>query len=339
MSHSSGIPVSSDFLDKFGSSKSSPDIRAIKGIIEDDSVNLSETLPASDSITQDFEQLKTIAEGNQPSYFLFRLDTENKHGYEWLVIPFVPDTAKIKRRMLYGSTLETLKRQLGQQHFASEMHLTDISEFKAATLSQWLNLKSKSLEEQQADVMTESEKKIKEESGLEVSATGSNVHGVSFPLDDDGKNALRDFAQSKVSLVSLGIDISGERIILSDSASDVSVDQLPSNISSNEPRFTFYRFSYEHEGESKNAVFFIYSCPEASRIKTRMIYSTTKGAAIMYGNAFEIEPDKKIEVTDADELNHTFLYEYLHPPKTTKKRFRKPARPGKGRARLIRKQE
>lgn len=337
MSHSSGIPASSEVSETFTSARSGSDIRALKISIENDQLVLKDKLTASNSEIEDFGKLSGLAQEGVPNYFVFRLESENKFGYEWLLVPFVPDGCKVKQRMIYGSTQEALKRELGQQYFAGEMHLTAISELCQDTLSQWLTQKNKSLAEQQSEVMTETEKQLKQESSLEVGSTSSsNVHGVSFPLDDAGQEALKKFSQGQNSFVSLGLDIPGERITLSDSAPEIGIEDLVSRISSDEPRFTFYRFAYDHEGEAHDSTFFIYSCPDASPIKTRMVYSTTKGSALLYGKAFDIEPEKKIEVTDLEDLTHKYLYEYLHPPKVEKKRFRKPARPGKGKARLIR---
>jgi hypothetical protein len=44
------------------------------------------------------------------------------HGYDWLLISFVPDGSPVKARMLYASTLALLKRELGTSYFSDELH-------------------------------------------------------------------------------------------------------------------------------------------------------------------------------------------------------------------------
>ncbi len=41
---------------------------------------------------------------------------------------FVPDDAKVREKMLYASTRDSLKRDLGYSFFAADMHVTDRSE-------------------------------------------------------------------------------------------------------------------------------------------------------------------------------------------------------------------
>ena len=56
---------------------------------------------------------------------MFRLDSSGLHGYEWTLLAYVPDDSTVKERMLYASTRDIMKRQLGYTYFANEMYGTD----------------------------------------------------------------------------------------------------------------------------------------------------------------------------------------------------------------------
>ena len=53
---------------------------------------------------------------------MYRLDTSNEHGNQWLLISFVPDGSPVKQRMLYASSHAEFKRQLGLTYFSDELH-------------------------------------------------------------------------------------------------------------------------------------------------------------------------------------------------------------------------
>lgn len=65
-----------------------------------------------------------LVEENQPCYILYRLDTKNEMGYEWLFISWSPDTSPIREKMLYASTKATLKQEFGTAQIKEEVHGT-----------------------------------------------------------------------------------------------------------------------------------------------------------------------------------------------------------------------
>ncbi|KAI9565341.1 hypothetical protein GHT06_009133 [Daphnia sinensis] len=63
---------------------------------------------------EDFDNLiPFLLEENQPAYLLFRFDSQNSLGYEWLFITWIPEHAPVREKMIYASTKATLKSQFG----------------------------------------------------------------------------------------------------------------------------------------------------------------------------------------------------------------------------------
>jgi len=70
----------------------------------------------------------------------------------------------------------------------------------------------------------------------------------------------------------------------------------------------------------------------------RMLYSSSKANVADIVKASGGNIDAKLEINTGDEINEDELLTVLHPQKVeAAKNFSKPARPGKGGARLIRK--
>lgn len=86
-------------------------------------------LSASHDVNDDWEKdyakfVEPLIEENTPCYIFFRLDQQTPTGYDWLLISYTPDTAKIREKMLYASTKATLKKEFGSTHIKQEYHAT-----------------------------------------------------------------------------------------------------------------------------------------------------------------------------------------------------------------------
>eukprot|EP01092_Planopodium_desertum_P000213 TRINITY_DN102833_c0_g5_i2.p1 TRINITY_DN102833_c0_g5~~TRINITY_DN102833_c0_g5_i2.p1 ORF type:complete len:137 (+),score=15.77 TRINITY_DN102833_c0_g5_i2:191-601(+) len=125
MAHSSNIPVSEELADEFSKARTSGDsVRWIQAIIKDERVNPVGRHAATGSITADWDSMVARMEPKKPNYFVFRLDKKNDLGFEWAFIVYVPDGSPVKDRMLYASSRDFFKKQLGYSYFADEMYGT-----------------------------------------------------------------------------------------------------------------------------------------------------------------------------------------------------------------------
>ena len=76
----------------------------------------------SDSWDQDYDSfVLPLLEDKQPCYVLFRLDSQNAQGYEWIFIAWSPDHSHVHQKMLYAATRATLKKEFGGGHIKDEM--------------------------------------------------------------------------------------------------------------------------------------------------------------------------------------------------------------------------
>ena len=103
----------------------------------------------------------------------------------------------------------------------------------------------------------------------------------------------------------------------------------------NEPRYIVQNFAHEHDGARANAFIFVYYCPEDTKAKNKMVYSTCKSMVVKVCESSGIEIRRSIELSESKELTTGSMLEELYPQVSAKKTFKKPARPGRGNARLI----
>jgi len=334
MTHQSGISVSKELDQSFGDARTQGKSRWVKAQIVNESVVPVKTHPLGSNISSDFATLKSELLPKTPCYILFRLDSQSNNAYQWLLLAYVPDGSTVRERMLYASTRDTLKRQLGLSYFAEDIHGSTPEEF---TYEAYLdNQKKKIL----SDVpMTSSELQTRSERTAEVDLghTREYVHSVKFPMSAAALDILKALPYGSVGLVQLKVDPTKETIELADSKKSVEIDDLPSLIPNSEPRFFLYTFSHTHESQKFDSLVFIYSCPEKSPVKLKMLYSTVKAVAIGTSESLGLTISKKVEITEANEITEDLLIELLHPPSEDKKQtFNKPSRPGKGKPRVVR---
>jgi len=299
-------------------------------LIQDEQLVAADTHSLSSSLEEDFEAAKEHFEPKKPTYILFRLDTQNSLGHEWTLLSYVPDGSPVKQRMLYASTRDTLKQQLGKSYFAPDMHGSSIDDFT------WEAFLGRSEKEVSDVLLTASEVQLKHEITAEIDPghTREYVHSVKFPLSKDASKALSSLGEKK-NFVQLLVDARHETVEL-ETAKHIKPRELAENVSPTEPRFTFFRYRHTFAGEAIDSNVFIYSCPDASSVKLRMLYSTVKSVltAAAEDAGISLERGAKVEISDPSELTEEFLNETLHPKKEVKQGFARPMRPGKGKPRL-----
>lgn len=87
------------------------------------------TLPPNGSYTEDYQQLvEPLLSPTQPCYILFRLDSRNNLGFEWLFVNWVPDEALVREKMIYAGTRAALRQEFGDGLIADTLHGTELTD-------------------------------------------------------------------------------------------------------------------------------------------------------------------------------------------------------------------
>ena len=210
MSHSSGIDVSDALSSAFADARNNADVRLLKVQIEDEQINLTGSEPLSGDWEADFALVPNHLDADDCCYILYRTDTEGANGFEWLVFSYVPDTAPVRHKMLYASTKDNLKKQLGDSSFRDEIFGTEAADF---SLEGYQHHKRS----QNAPApLTDTERQTRREHTLEYHSgpTRAGVHGIAFPLTEEAAARVGEYLAGSISYVQLGLDMDAEVITL-----------------------------------------------------------------------------------------------------------------------------
>nr|XP_020453753.1 twinfilin-2 isoform X2 [Monopterus albus] len=315
-------------------------VRLFKVRIQDEQLVLGAYREPEKSWDQDYDHfLLPLLDDREPCYILYRLDSQNAQGYEWIFISWSPDQSPVKQKMLYAATRATVKKEFGGGHLKYEMFGT--TEEDICLLGYQCHVSSCSgpapltLAEQELQRIKITEVKAE----INVESKHQTLQGLAFPLQDTAKRALQQLAQKRLNYIQLRLDVEKEIIELAN-CSPTETRDLPRRVPKDTPRYHFFLYKHCHEGDYLESVVFIYSMPGYScSIKERMLYSSCKSQLLEeVEKDYHLEVAKKLEIDNGDELTEEFLYDEVHPKQYAHKQaFAKPRGPAgkRGHKRLI----
>ncbi|KAI0035941.1 hypothetical protein K488DRAFT_42223 [Vararia minispora EC-137] len=319
MSATSGIGIAPDLSHAFSQVVSDSATRFLKISIRNESLVPDGTTPVQGSLDDDLPRLQSILDDNVPAYVIVRLDRPSS---SLLLVDYVPDTAKVRDKMLYASTRSALTKHLGSSSFADTLYATskdDLTpEAYAAHRRHVAAPKPMSAREKEMADIKAAERQAGG-SAYQGSASRSSPFGTGVGLNwaPDAEEALKNLAEvSEDTILTLTIEPASEMLSVV-SVSPADVEDLGSKIPSSNPSFAFFRWHQAPSGPQigpslvhRCPIVFIYSCPSSSPVKHRMLYSS--GSSSVYQTAKSALPagllaSRKVETSDPSELSSSFL--------------------------------
>ncbi|XP_034443845.1 twinfilin-1a [Hippoglossus hippoglossus] len=330
MSHQTGIQAGNDVKDIFASARSGDQYRALKIIIEDEQLTLGTTRKASKKWDQEYDSIVLpLLEDDVPCYVVYRLDSTNNQGYEWIFLAWSPDQSTVRHKMLYAATRATLKKEFGGGHIKDEIFGTMKDEMNLSGYRKYLILQAAPLPLTAAEEELRRIKLNEVQTDISVDTKQQTLQGVAFPVHKDAIAALERFRDKRINYVQLEVDAEQELIRLCNTE-PTELKDLPMRIPKESARYHFFLYKHSHEGDYLESTVFIYSMPGYKcSIRERMLYSSCKNPLVdMVENKMQIEIEKKLEIDNGDELTSDFLYEEVHPKQHAHKQaFAKPKGP------------
>lgn len=121
MAHQTGIHATEELKEFFAKARAGS-IRLIKVIIEDEQLVLGASQEPVGRWDQDYDRaVLPLLDAQEPCYLLFRLDSQNAQGFEWLFLAWSPDNSPVRLKMLYAATRATVKKEFGGGHIKDEL--------------------------------------------------------------------------------------------------------------------------------------------------------------------------------------------------------------------------
>ncbi|CAM4502752.1 twinfilin-1 [Lepidochelys kempii] len=340
MSHQTGIQASEDVKDTFARARYGQ-YRILKIVIENEQLVVGSSRHPAESWEKDYDSfVLPLLEDKQPCYVLYRLDSQNAQGYEWIFIAWSPDHSHVRQKMLYAATRATLKKEFGGGHIKDEVFGTtkddvSLNGYRKYLISQSSPAPLTAAEEELRQIKIN---EVQVEVGVDTKH--QTLQGVAFPLAKEAIQALEKLKNKQLNYVQLQIDIKNETIVLA-STLHTELKDLPNRIPKDSARYHFFLYKHSHEGDYLESIVFIYSMPGYTcSIRERMLYSSCKSPLLeIVERQLWMQIMRKIEIDNGDELTPDFLYEEVHPKHHAhKQNFAKPKGPAgkRGIRRLIR---
>ena len=121
--------------------------------------------PCGDQFADFDGLLSPLTASNECFYCIYRLDTKNTLGHDFVLFTYINDQAPVRSKMIYASTLSALKTKFGSGHIKRELSVSSPDELTAA------GYKRQMAQDQVAAPLTESEILKNEIKQLEVSSS------------------------------------------------------------------------------------------------------------------------------------------------------------------------
>ncbi|XP_037108313.1 twinfilin-2 isoform X1 [Syngnathus acus] len=320
-------------------------LRLIKVRIQDEQLVLGAYREPEQRWDQDYDHfLLPLLDRQEPCYVLYRLDSHNALGFEWLFLSWSPDQSSVKDKMLYAATRAMIKKEFGGGHVKYEIFGTleedvCLSGYQRH-VSSCCGPAPLTLAEQELQRIKLTEGRVKQVTAENsVDSNAQTLQGLAFPLQETARRALQQLAQKQINYIQLKLDVERETIELVHSHQTETRD-LPCRVPKDTPRYHFFLYKHSHEGDYLETIVFIYSMPGYNcNIKERMLYSSCKSRLLEdVERDYRLQVAKKLEIDSGDELTEGFLYEEVHPKQHAfKQAFAKPRGPAgkRGLKRLI----
>ncbi|XP_078517586.1 twinfilin-2 isoform X1 [Lissotriton helveticus] len=344
MAHQTGIHATPELKDFFAKARNGS-VRMIKVVIEDEQLVLGAYKELSGSWDRDYDSnVLPLLDETQPCYILYRLDTQNAQGFEWLFISWSPDNSPVRLKMLYAATRATVKKEFGGGHIKDELFGTLKEDLSLVGYKKHVSSCSApaplTAAERELQAIKISEGRVAQvKTEINVESKHQTLQGLAFPLRPEAEKAILLLKQKKLNYVQLKLDLEKETTELVHT-NPTEIADLPRRIPDDTARYHLFLYKHSHEGDYLESVVFIYSMPGYKcSIKERMLYSSCKNRLLdSVEQDLQLEIAKKIEIESGAELTADFLYEEVHPKQHAyKQAFAKPKGPAgkRGQKRII----
>ncbi|XP_034984024.1 twinfilin-1 [Zootoca vivipara] len=340
MSHQTGIQASGEVQETFARARNGQ-YRFLKIVIDNEQLTVGSARQAVGSWEADYDSfVLPLLEEKQPCYILYRLDSQNAQGYEWIFIAWSPDHSPVRQKMLYAATRATLKKEFGGGHIKDEVFGTNKDDVSLNGYQKYLVTQSSPAPLTAAEEELRQIKINEVQTDVSVDTKHQTLQGVAFPIAKEALQALEKLKNKQLNYVQLQIDMKNETIELA-STLPTELKDLPKRIPKDSARYHFFLYKHSHEGDYLESIVFIYSMPGyMCSIRERMLYSSCKSPLLeIVERQLWMQIIRKIEIGDGEELTADFLYEEVHPKQHAHKQsFAKPKGPAgkRGIRRLIR---
>lgn len=309
-----GFKVSEEVKAAFVAFTTNADLFSLEvGIANETFVVRSELKNAGDGAGNFTSVANKINElGTEPAYFVSK---DPNTADKILLIFYCSDSAKVRSRMTYASSINALKDGLGSSNFIKDYHISLQNE---AAYDVYLNdigeIDNRELMTLMEFEAHEAEMESNKMGGRGVgNAAAAVVSKLPIKVADGVNDALQGVAATAGTAVVLALHMQTE--VLS-KVNDVAAtcDAVVGVFPDREPRFVVMNYDHsDRDGKAGNAAVLVYYCPEYAKPREKMFYSTSLSIVKQLCTDNGITTVKRYEISEKNELSDAYLLDELYP--------------------------
>jgi len=300
----------------------------VKIAIESESFKKTATGKVTSSRKTDFDAVREVLEDRKPCYVLLKSTQETK----WILILYVPELCLVRDKMVFASSLASLRDGLGASSFIGDF---SISTKKECSVEEYEHANQDVHEKTVMTIQEQLRHDAQTESALGMGeAKVSAMIDIPINVSEDAKQAMEKLKSGSVDTVLLRMNPDSE-VLEVDTSGNMKIDAITAKFSKSEPRFVIHNFPHEHDGQRTKSFVFFYFCPNVAKPRLKMMYSSCKGIVIKLALASGLDLKKNIEASEPNEITPEVVLTELYPKKDEKVAFKKPTAGGaKGKSRF-----
>eukprot|EP00475_Leptophrys_vorax_P014898 TRINITY_DN2115_c0_g2_i1.p2 TRINITY_DN2115_c0_g2~~TRINITY_DN2115_c0_g2_i1.p2 ORF type:complete len:332 (-),score=104.37 TRINITY_DN2115_c0_g2_i1:1397-2392(-) len=287
------------------------------------------TVEGTSDFQADFALVHSHLKNDTPALIAFRGEVK------WILIAWIPDDAKVKKKMVFSSSRAALKSQLGAAKFDHDFQVSSANECTYA------NYVLKFDEQEKEKTLSSVEKLTHEENKDVASQLTLQTEGMKMLNINVDDHAIKAFSAIKNNpdrcAVFFYVNDAGDQLTADAAVTDYTVESLSSNLDPDRPCYVILH--YDHVNQETNAqdkkTLVVYFCSDDAHPKKKMISATVFkniGAAC---TALGIVVGKKVEISAVSEFSDQEFLSALYPPVVVKEQFSRPKGPPRKSARGV----
>ena len=319
MSHSTNVNILPETEEAIASFKNDTSKRALKLIMEEETLKIAQTIDCTGSYDQDFDALVDYLEPKQPAFLLTRLEKTAAHG-DYVLLVYIPLGCPIRPRTIFTTSRLTVQRYISRIYTGiTDFFFDDVKECNYKAFVQQTRKDDAALSFD--EILQKREQQ--EQAVAQVQLPQHDTF--TWELDDDLKELLKQMVNKEGPRIIAGMGSpTGEGVKLAGSG-----DQI-ADIQSSSPRYVAVR--YNDNGEDK--YYFVLYCPDTARPREKMMSSTCKASFLKGCKEVGLEFVQNFDIRDEKEFTDANLETLIHPPQVDHgygevNIIKKPKRPGR----------
>lgn len=295
--------------------------------IENEQFVIVGTGNATGSENGNWESLAATCETHIPFFGAIRRDAK------WLMIAYIPDTAKVFSKMIFASSLSAIKNGIGGERWV-------VNDFSINLQSECtLESYEKTLQDVTSAVMSynekESEKTHRDAALMMGTEATAIIPGIPIKISEATMAQLKTMKEGgSPKMIELILDPKTE-VLGTGRHEDMTVSAINAALPEKEPRYFVINWAHkDREGADQSKIVFVYWCPGAAPPRLKMFYSTCKAHVLTCLTTLEYANIIKVECSEPVDFSEERLINEAYPIVEEAKTFAKPKAMGRGKARV-----